>query len=271
VKEAGNVKKKERLAWPKPHAVHISEPIGAINTFVLICSSVTVVLAHYSLGRGNTRRATQYVGATLALGMTFLVIKAYEYKGKFDHDILPGRMGETLPGISLPSEQTYFPASQHYVNRVREQLKEITDDPGKAGLDSGSEIVKECDRLLTDIQGQQTTEAGKQDVPPGRAVSAPEVGERVNKILKQAEEEHKSVHLAPTVPFGNMWASCYFAMTGFHALHVFGGVVVFVIILLMGLGGRLGPQHETMLELTGLYWHFVDIVWIFLFPLIYLV
>ena len=44
-----------------------------------------------------------------------------------------------------------------------------------------------------------------------------------------------------------------------------------VIILTMGLLGRLGPQHESMLELTGLYWHFVDIVWIFLFPLLYLV
>src|SRR5438309_11345124 len=54
--ETGTVKK-ERMAWPKPHQVHLSEPIGAINTFVLICSSVTVVLAHYSLGKGNTRRA----------------------------------------------------------------------------------------------------------------------------------------------------------------------------------------------------------------------
>jgi cytochrome c oxidase subunit 3 len=60
-------------------------------------------------------------------------------------------------------------------------------------------------------------------------------------------------------------------MTGFHALHVFGGLVVFVIILLMAMGGRLGVQHTGFLELTGLYWHFVDIVWIFLFPLLYLV
>ncbi len=79
------------------------------------------------------------------------------------------------------------------------------------------------------------------------------------------------MHIAPTIPFGNLWASCYFAMTGFHALHVLGGLVIFAIILLMGLMGKLGPQHESMLELTGLYWHFVDIVWIFLFPLIYLV
>ena len=68
-----------------------------------------------------------------------------------------------------------------------------------------------------------------------------------------------------------MWASCYFAMTGFHALHVFGGLVVFAIILIMGLRGRLGPQQRADARDTGLYWHFVDIVWIFLFPLLYLV
>jgi len=47
--------------------------------------------------------------------------------------------------------------------------------------------------------------------------------------------------------------------------------VVFAIILIMAAMGRLGPQHESLFELTGLYWHFVDIVWIFLFPLLYLI
>jgi heme/copper-type cytochrome/quinol oxidase subunit 3 len=60
-------------------------------------------------------------------------------------------------------------------------------------------------------------------------------------------------------------------MTGFHAAHVIGGLVLFVIILLKGFRGNLLPRHAMMLELTGLYWHFVDVVWIFLFPILYLV
>ena len=60
-------------------------------------------------------------------------------------------------------------------------------------------------------------------------------------------------------------------MTGFHAVHVFGGLVIFVIILLMAGLGRFGMQHMALLEYTGLYWHFVDIVWIYLFPLLYLI
>jgi cytochrome c oxidase subunit 3 len=97
---------------------------------------------------------------------------------------------------------------------------------------------------------------------------------KAEKFVKEEllEKYHDlDLPLSPVIANGNLWASCYFAMTGFHALHVFGGLVVFAIILLLGVFGRLGIQHTSMLELTGLYWHFVDIVWIFLFPLLYLV
>src|SRR5204863_1283325 len=83
-------------AWPTPHQVHLVEWIGAFNTFVLICSSLTVVLAHWALGRGELAKATQYIAVTLALGVVFLGIKAYEYKAKFDHGILPGLIGDHL-------------------------------------------------------------------------------------------------------------------------------------------------------------------------------
>lgn len=67
-----------------------------------------------------------------------------------------------------------------------------------------------------------------------------------------------------------MWASTYFCLTGFHALHVLGGMVTFAIILLIGAMGKLTKAHAGLIENTGLYWHFVDLVWIFLFPMLYL-
>ncbi len=244
--------------WPTPHDVHLNELIGAVNTFVLICSSLTVVLAHYACSRGEFRQATMYIAATLALGATFLVIKAYEYNAKFAHDILPGHIGEVLPGMPGEREKQYHEVGLQYVNRVKEQLKEVAE--GKGHADSGA--VADCQRLLKDMEpGKYEDGNYKSPISPAR------VGERVNQILK----DHEDVHLTPTIPFGNLWASCYFAMTGFHALHVLGGLVVFVIILAIGMAGKLGHRHEAMLELTGLYWHFVDIVWIFLFPLLYLV
>jgi cytochrome c oxidase subunit 3 len=112
------------------------------------------------------------------------------------------------------------------------------------------------------------------ELKDGRASITPaELGNQVNQLLKTHADhiDHHHLHLSPVIPFGNLWASCYFAMTGFHALHVFGGLVIFAIVLVMAMLGRFGVQHALFLELTGLYWHFVDIVWIFLFPLLYLV
>ena len=74
------------------------------------------------------------------------------------------------------------------------------------------------------------------------------------------------MRLPMVIPSGNTWVNTYFLLTGFHALHVFAGLVAFVIMWPM----RLGVARAGLVENVALYWHFVDIVWIFLFPLIYL-
>ncbi|NBW95497.1 MAG: heme-copper oxidase subunit III [Planctomycetia bacterium] len=75
--------------WPKPHHVHLSEPIGAFNTFVLICSSVTIVLALEAARANKAGLAKTWMALTLALGSLFLGVKAYEYQAKFAHGIYP--------------------------------------------------------------------------------------------------------------------------------------------------------------------------------------
>ena len=262
--------------WPTPHQVHLIEWIGAVNTFVLICSSFTVVLAHHAAVKGDMKKVTLYIAITLALGAVFLIIKAYEYNSKIQHDILPGRIGESLPGLKPEREKDFNPTGMLYFNRVRGQLEAAQQNGGL-----NAELKEKCAALLDDMRqktggkDEKGNEVMGRDGKPLQGYQRPltpgEVGERVNEILEDAEKKGVNLHLTPAIPFGNMWASSYFAMTGFHALHVFGGIVVFVIILLMAMVGRLGPQHASMLELTGLYWHFVDIVWIFLFPLLYLV
>ena len=74
---------------------------------------------------------------------------------------------------------------------------------------------------------------------------------------------------AGIVPGVSGFWSFYYAMTGLHALHVLAGIVVNAVLLLVALRGRLWPMAHRV-ELAGLYWHFVDLVWIFLFPLLYL-
>ena len=65
--------------------------------------------------------------------------------------------------------------------------------------------------------------------------------------------------------------SLYFALTGMHAIHMIVGVGIFIVITWMAHKGRFTPEYHTPLEIAGLYWHFVDIVWIYLFPLLYLI
>ncbi|MBI4598217.1 MAG: cytochrome c oxidase subunit 3 [Candidatus Omnitrophica bacterium] len=71
-------------------------------------------------------------------------------------------------------------------------------------------------------------------------------------------------------PSTNVFWSCYFALTGFHALHVLGGIGFNLYILALTRTEALWQDAGRRLEYAGLYWHFVDIVWIFLFPLLYL-
>ena len=68
-----------------------------------------------------------------------------------------------------------------------------------------------------------------------------------------------------------IYFSLYFAMTGLHALHMIIGVGIFVFLTYQAWKGRYSPKYYTPIEIGGLYWHFVDIVWIYLFPLLYLI
>jgi len=68
-----------------------------------------------------------------------------------------------------------------------------------------------------------------------------------------------------------LYFSLYFGMTGLHALHMIVGAGLLVWLIKVSLSGRFTPQYNTPVEIVGLYWHFVDIVWIYLFPLLYLI
>ena len=81
-----------------------------------------------------------------------------------------------------------------------------------------------------------------------------------------------TVHLLPGAKAQNveMFYWIYFAMTGMHAVHMINGVGLLTVILIMAWRGKYGPEYHSPVEISGLYWHFVDIIWIFLFPLLYL-
>lgn len=236
--------------WPTPHEVHLVEWMGAVNTFVLICSSVTVVLAHSAIGKGQIGRGAFYLALSLALGCVFLGIKAVEYQAKYDHHlmVIAGQtINERVNDVYVKelTEHT-IPALKKVANPTEEQKK----------------VLAQAEALARDF-----TAGNLQDVPKRQAM-----GQQLHHDFEKAfpHEQYPDLHLPQMIPMGNLWASLYFALTGIHALHVLGGLVLFGIVLAIYALGKLSTRHETLVENVGLYWHFVDLVWIFLFPLLYL-
>jgi cytochrome c oxidase subunit III len=164
-----------RAAYPHVFAAasqHLDVPLGAINTMVLIGSSLTMALAVRASQIGRRKALLAYLSATMLLGLVFLGIKTVEYADKFKHHLVPGPHF-AFPGADAAQAQLYF--------------------------------------------------------------------------------------------------SLYFAMTGMHALHMIIGFGILAVLLYQAAKGRYTPEYHTPVEMTGLYWHFVDIIWIYLFPLLYLI
>lgn len=160
----------------------IDATLGATNTAVLICSSLTVVLAVWA---AQTGRRTLLLGSlivTMLLGCTFLGIKGKEYLDKFEE--------HHVPGASFSFENQPIPGHPN----------------------------------------------------------------------QYANPKHAQIFFA-----------LYFVMTGIHALHMIVGLGIFTWLLTMAWKGRFTPEYHTPVEICGLYWHFVDIIWIYLFPLLYLI
>ena len=330
--------------WPLPHDVHLSEPIGAINTFVLICSSVTVVLALEAAKLNKAGQAKMWIGATLALGSIFLGIKAYEYNGKFAHGIYPskprslihekpnlyyasdtrktlqdkrleiegrrdadGNLSEAdqnklhdvdimLSGIVRWAEQT---AAQCDTTAERHEPLAVLADTVYPLHGSGDRLNRFLDREVA-VLGPRLEELRKQlaAIESGEPltdqygpVNAAVRSETIQNEIKLIEDRQAAIPfirehgehglneyfaedggarpwltLPMMIPGGNMWASSYFLLTGFHAIHVLVGLIVFALLLTM----YLDKSKAGFIENIGLYWHFVDLVWIFLFPLLYL-
>jgi cytochrome c oxidase subunit 3 len=80
---------------------------------------------------------------------------------------------------------------------------------------------------------------------------------------------YPQLHIDPA--HSQIYFSLYFAMTGLHALHMIIGLGIFIFLTYYAWKGRYTPEYYTPIEIGGLYWHFVDIVWIYLFPLLYLI
>jgi cytochrome c oxidase subunit III len=270
----GSVDASGQIAWPSTDAVHINIAAGGINTFVLILSSYFVVVAHESIGRRNFPRARLFLLLTFTLACVFLGIKAYEYYGKFSHDILPGHIAETeeqarrkvVRELQQAVEAGGLTAMQRRVNELETEQAAAADDAARQPLVAEQEQLNERINRLAPF-GTAVREV--RDGVLAGTMSTEQLQHRLHELGEEFPALAGGIHYQPPILYGNVFASTYFLMTGFHAIHVVVGMIIFGVVLLQG--SRLNADWGEYVENAGLYWHFVDLVWIFLFPLIYIV
>jgi cytochrome c oxidase subunit 3 len=227
---------------------------------------VTVVLALEAAKANKTGLAKLWMLLTLLLGTLFLGVKAYEYQAKFSHGIYP----------AAPHGLIHERPDLYYGSAVRarlgepaiiDRLKELDETPAEslsADQRSARTALQQIRTMVMDPNQQAFEMAVVADqIAPLPAHGAGSHGEGHAHGINDA---FPWLRLPIVIPGGNMWASTYFLLTGFHAIHVIVGLIVFAVLL----GKTLGPANAGMIENAGLYWHFVDLVWIFLFPLLYL-
>jgi len=144
--------------------------LGAINTVILLVSSMTIAMSITAIQKGNRKLSIRLMLITILFALGFLVNKYFEWSVKFEHGIYPG--------------------AEHLTN-----------------------------------------------LPPGQI----------------------------------LFFGLYFSMTGLHALHVIAGMIFIIVVLKRTMKGIIHKDKYAILENAGLYWHLVDVIWIFLFPLFYLI
>jgi cytochrome c oxidase subunit 3 len=246
-----------------PHGL-LNIPIGALNTLVLITSSLTVALSWTSLKMGNYRRYRLLQLVTLACGVAFLGIKSTEYAAKFSHYEIwlkkPITAAEypQLAGQSLDADAPIPSIIGHIEGAGSFQTLASLQE---AGLTT---VTVHPDKFHYRLSSFEQAERRKAEG------AMPHTG----------EEDHAGVpidlskvsRISAFVPAHSTFFANYFTLTGLHALHVIGGLLAFAFIL--GPGSRMWhtnpARYTNAVEVTGLFWHFVDLVWIFLFPILYL-
>src|SRR5262245_1389333 len=185
--------------WPQPHDVHLQEYIGAFNTFVLICSSVTIVLA-LEASKGNHAGLSKFwMVLTFVLGSVFLGVKAYEYNEKFKHGIYPTK----------PHSLIYDKADIYYVQAVRQSLaprrdsllarQQASQQDGKKLSDEEAQHLELYDNLLVNLVQWTEAKAAKGDDPVARRLVMERLAEAIyprHPLDKKQQEEEEEQYFA---------------------------------------------------------------------------
>ncbi len=242
---------------------HLNEWLGMANTLVLIVSSLTMALAVHFAQLGKRNAQVIFIIITMLFGVTFLGVKAYEYAEKYEDGIVP------ITGLNARTDRAAIPADERYSVDPESVRRNSLSFPGD--VENNPQIPTENDTAKTgekeekyvnprgDFIWKDTSLANKA-LAEGYLTDSEKIGYMSNGEISQAKFQDKV----------RIFFYIYFAMTALHALHMIIGLGIMCWLLFKAWRFTFIPEYYAPVEMVGLYWHFVDIVWIFLFPLLYL-
>ncbi len=218
---------------------HLDAFWGGLNTIVLIVSSLTMALTVFYAQRGNRNMQVIMIVLTMFFGSVFLGVKAIEYTGKFNDGLVP------VTGLNKKAKADH--AGDH--KAAEKPCWEV-----EHGGAEHSYVNPHAEFLWTDCSLVKLAEDGKY------LTEAERIGYFSNGQI-DPDKFRDRVRIF-------FWI--YFVMTGLHALHMIVGLGLMSWLFWTAWKGNYNAEYYMPVEMSGLYWHFVDIVWIFLFPLLYL-
>lgn len=257
--------------FPFLHGVDAPMYYVAFMTFILIFSSVTMVLAVDAGHRMKQSKVILYLFLTIIGGLIFVGSQAWEWtnfiQGEYGAVVTKGgnilqfidgegeRVAIDEIGVAIPGGRVEHDENNGLWFEAGGSLPTYTLEEVKAGFMQNEDLL---------IKTQRTMEDGTKEVLT-RAQSIEALNNDAEGIVEGANLQHNE-YGAP------LFADFFFFITGFHGFHVFSGVVINIIIffnVIIGTYERRGSYE--MVEKVGLYWHFVDLVWVFVFTFFYLV
>lgn len=215
-------------AFPLMGHTHLPLLYVAMMTFILIVSSVTMVLAVEAGHRLDKKGVIKWLGLTIIGGFFFVGSQAWEW-----YHFIHGTAGYV---ITESGEKAY-----------------LTEDI--SGVDNLDEVA---DFGLIFNKGEENE----------REVTGTQAKQIYNSKIQHVQGANMTINEYGPPQYANF----FFFITGFHGFHVFSGVIINILIFLNVIKGTYDSRgHFEMVEKTGLYWHFVDLVWVFVFTFFYLI
>ena len=252
---------------------YLSTTLGGLNTIVLLFSSLTMAWAVRCAQLGQQRGLLWCLSITLACAGLFLGVKAVEYSTKWQEGLLwagaySPYLGEVsvfstpLIVLSLPATAALVAAGIGLViAKIRNFRPSMVLCTAVMAASLAFAIGIGIGLGVTQFESHGHRSHGK-----GTTTSAGTLAESGD-----VGNSDDTLSGGNSINFTGVFFSIYYAMTGVHALHILGGMGVIAWLILCAAKGRYGSQYFNPVDYVGLYWHLVDIVWIYLFPLLYLI